>query len=62
MAKVVQKSLDLLKTYQAKEENPESFKKMSFLYTDHAYVVVKNGRNIRIIHRRVAEVPSLDDL
>ena len=64
VAKVVRKTLEALRDFHPDQDNEgeESFKKMSFLYTDHAYVVVRSGRNIRVIHRRVAEVPTLDEI
>ena len=33
----------------------EPLKRLSFLYTDHAYVVIKSGKTIQIAHKKIHE-------
>ena len=33
----------------------EPYKRISFLYSDHSYVIVKSGKNFKIVHKKVEE-------
>lgn len=46
---VVNKCLQIL----SENVQDEPYQKISFLYTDHAYVIVKSGKSIKVLHRKV---------
>ena len=50
VADVIYQSLQVLSDASTSEE---SYKRISFLYSNHAYVVMKSGRNIQIIHKHI---------
>jgi len=39
----------------------EPYQRISFLYSDHSYVIVKSGKSFKIVHKSVEEeiLPSL---
>jgi hypothetical protein len=48
--------------FQQQEKDQQPFKRLCFLYMDHAYVVIRSGKNFRIVHKRVEETPSIDSI
>jgi len=38
----------------------EPFKRISFLYSDHCYVVFKSAKTLKIVHKKVEEDIPLD--
>ena len=55
IANIISQSLQILS--DASHDDP--FKRISFLYSDHAYVVVKSGKTIQIIHKQIDSPPSM---
>ena len=48
VANIVTQSLQLLSDAST-DDDP--FKRLSFLYTDQAYIIIKSGKNIQVIHK-----------
>ena len=39
-----------------------SYKKVSFVYSDRAYVLMRSGNKIHMVHRRISEAPHIGHL
>lgn len=62
VSKVVMNSLAILRDYKPGNGFDKNFHRISFVYSDRAYIVAKTNQNIRIVQKRVTEAPSLADL